>query len=169
MYAVRTWASHALLAQSPYVPTLSATFDQRGAAFEAGDLVPFPIVSILDIGAEGRCPGRPSIPQRTPTDGWAILPQGHRFERVAENADREGIWECADCHAWEGELYYAGTLLPRPADNDIMGAPGACECCGSPQTYTHGLCAYCIEACEGGKPHVEPVAAGDGHDCNLHR
>jgi hypothetical protein len=117
--------------------------------------VPYPIVSILDIGAEGRCPGRPSIPQRTPTDGWTILPRGHRFERVAENADREGIWECADCHAWQDELYWPGTLLPRPADNGLLTVSG-CECCGASAVYTQGLCPWCIEACEGGKPHVEP-------------
>jgi hypothetical protein len=171
MYAVRTWASWALRDRSPFVPTLWATFDLRGAAFEAGDSVPYPIVSIIDIGREGYCPARPSIPQRDPDTGeYVTAIQGHSFDRVGENAYREGVWECRFCHAWQSELYIEGTLIAREADNDLMGGPGTCECCGSPQVYTHGLCAWCIERCAGQvRGHVSPPPVDDGHDCNLHR
>lgn len=114
MYAVRTWASHALREASPHVPTLWATFDTRGAALEAGDTVPFPIVDVRDIGREGDCPGR---------RGNAV-PLGHRFERIGENEHREGIWRCASCGAYQDEVYHGGTLIGRPADNRLLPSWG---------------------------------------------
>lgn len=122
MYAVRAWGSWSLYGQSPTVPTLWATFDLRGAALEAADSVPYPIVDVRDIGEPGRCPGRPQLP----------IAQGHRFDvqdtrgaRMVSNLPRHhDDARCSDCGAWMNELYVPGTYLWRPADNTLLPSWG---------------------------------------------